>query len=414
MIDRKLFSNWLPHQEPVIYRKWVRYLIIAAVFVISLVVTVVPDPRILLLGLGMIAVAVVALFLLRQLALGLVLIVFASFLLPSPFSGNTGAYISPPLLILVLLVALWFIDMIARQRRIDLVRSRTTPAAVLFIVVTIIAFFNGQITYYQFARTAPLSAQVSGLAIFILSISGFFLVGNLVKDVKWLERMTWLFLILGGIYIFGRLTPITERFIRPLFQYGSDASIFWIWLVAITSSQALFNRSLQRRVRIALFILLAATIYVSLVLAYSWKSGWLPAMLGLFVILWIGVPRIRMAGVFAVVVVIALNLVISLRGVVTGGEDYSILTRVAAWQIVLEISKINPVFGLGMSNYFWYTPLLPILGYQGLNYSSHNNYVDLIAQTGIVGLACFLWLAWRIGRLGWDLKDIVPPDFPRA
>jgi hypothetical protein len=69
--------------------------------------------------------------------------------------------------------------------------------------------------------------------------------------------------------------------------------------------------------------------------------------------------------------------------------------------------------GLGLSNYYWYTPLFPILGYTSY-FSSHNNYVDLIAQTGLIGLACFLWLAWQIGRLGWELRSEVPDNFAKA
>jgi len=216
------------------------------------------------------------------------------------------------------------------------------------------------------------------------------------------------------LYILGRITPFTERIIRPFFQYGADSSMFWLWLVAMTSSQALFNSQLSRRQRLALLGVLASTFFVSLVQWYSWKSGWLPAAVAFFVVIWLGIPRIRVIGIWLAIIFVALYFLGSTRQVITGGEDFSILTRSAAWMIILEIAKINPILGLGMSNYSWYTPLFPILGYRGIHFNSHNNYIDILAQMGLIGLGIFLWLAFEIGRLGWELLKLVPAGFPRA
>jgi hypothetical protein len=37
--------------------------------------------------------------------------------------------------------------------------------------------------------------------------------------------------------------------------------------------------------------------------------------------------------------------------------------------------------------------------------SSHNNYVDLFAHTGIVGLALFFWFAVEVAQLGLRLRQ---------
>jgi hypothetical protein len=89
------------------------------------------------------------------------------------------------------------------------------------------------------------------------------------------------------------------------------------------------------------------------------------------------------------------------------------MTRLEAWRIVSEIIKVNPIFGLGPSNYRFYTPLFSILGYN-VAFNSHNNYVDIIAQIGLLGLACFLWFSWEVGRLGWRLYPRVQEGFSRA
>jgi len=80
---------------------------------------------------------------------------------------------------------------------------------------------------------------------------------------------------------------------------------------------------------------------------------------------------------------------------------------------MVEITKASPIFGLGMANYTWYTPLFPILGYN-IRFNSHNNYLDVLAQTGLVGLLCFLWFFGEIWLLGWHMRNRVPDGFPKA
>src|SRR5678815_543640 len=94
-------------------------------------------------------------------------------------------------------------------------------------------------------------------------------------------------------------------------------------------------------------------------------------------------------------------------------DEYSISTRFDAWSIMGQIIKISPVWGLGFANYYWYTPLFPIRGY-AVSFNSHNNYLDIVAQTGFVGLVFFLLFLWQAGRLGWHLRDQVPQGFAQA
>jgi hypothetical protein len=417
MINRERFPHSLPDTLFTLgFRRWMRYIIIFGVFLLSLTLGIRPNLRLLALIGGMILVVVAAVILIRQRHLGILAIVIASFLIPTPASSGIGSKLIPPILIVIILFGLWFIDMLVRERRISFVRSRTLLPAIVLLIVAFIAFINGQINYYSFAHVAPLDAQVGGLAIFIISIVAFLLVGNTLGNVKWLERTTWLFLIIGAVYIFlGRLIPLTERFIRPLFAYGStdSASIFWIWLVCMASSQALFNRQLNKAWRGGVLALALATLFVGLVQAYDWKSGWVPAMIALFVVIWIGYPRFRVPGTVLGFLLGFIYIYVSQGTGLTEGENYSILTRLPAWTIVLEIVKANPLLGLGFSNYYWYTPLFPILGYIS-NFNSHNNYIDIIAQVGLIGLGCFLWFMWEVGRLGWELRHEVPDGFSYA
>jgi O-antigen ligase len=154
--------------------------------------------------------------------------------------------------------------------------------------------------------------------------------------------------------------------------------------------------------------LVLATLYVAVVQASDWKSGYIPPLAGAAVI--IGLRLKRKALIFIPVGIVLGGYLLN-QAIAT--DQYSYSTRLEAWQIVLEISKVNPITGLGFANYYWYTPLFPIRGY-AVVFNSHSQYVDMIAQTGLVGLACFTWVFWSIGKLGWSLRNRVPEGFAQA
>jgi hypothetical protein len=47
-------------------------------------------------------------------------------------------------------------------------------------------------------------------------------------------------------------------------------------------------------------------------------------------------------------------------------------------------------------------------------FNSHNQYVDLIAQTGFLGMACFLWFFGAVAWFGWKLRTRVTNGFAQA
>jgi O-antigen ligase len=110
---------------------------------------------------------------------------------------------------------------------------------------------------------------------------------------------------------------------------------------------------------------------------------------------------------------VVLLLAISLAQDLISSDAYSWGTRLDAWLIVLEISRTSPLIGLGFANYYWYAPLFPIRGYP-IRFNSHSQFIDIIAQTGILGLICFVWLLVEMARLAWRLGRELPDGFARG
>jgi hypothetical protein len=379
-----------------------RPLLIIGVLLCSTILAYSGSPRqlqiILLLPLG---IGLVLTFL-RWPAVGLIVACLAGMVVP--FSGPSGLNVT--MLLVALLLGLWLLDMMTRQRRLWLPSSRTIWPLLAFVVVAILSFAIGLLPWFTFASAAPLGAQLGGLSIFLLSAGTFLLVAYQVHDLLWLSRITWVFLAFGALYVVVRsVLPEFGLSTRGLLQ--PVGSLFFVWLMAMAFSQAAFNRELPPGWRFALVCLVLVCVYVLFFLKFADKSGWVPAAISIIAI--IGLRSWR-AGLALVPVAL---LAIYLAPELIGTDEYSVATRFDAWPIMAQIIKTNPIWGLGFANYYWYTPLFPIRGY-AVSFNSHNNYLDIIAQTGLAGLACFLWFLFEMGRLGWWLRDRVPAGFAQA
>jgi O-antigen ligase len=276
------------------------------------------------------------------------------------------------------------------------------PPILLFVAVILLAFGVGQFPWFSLSP-APLRAQIGSIAIYTLSLCAFLLTAHQIRNVNWLKTMLIVFIVLGACATFIKIFPGLPFLGRDLFHRKiGGGSLFWIWLVVLAASQALFNQRLAAPWRILLGGVVGAALYGGMVLSRAWSSGWVPPLIALGVLLWIGAPRLAFPLSMAVAGVVLFSSSIVNDLIYVGDNEYSAMTRVEAWRIVLDIVKVNPILGLGPANYYFYTPLFSILGWY-VQFNSHNNYVDIIAQTGLLGLICFIWFVIALAQTGWKL-----------
>lgn len=381
-------------------------LVVGLVLLSSIVLPLRASAQQLILVLGLfLGVVVVATFW-RWPPLGLVALIFVALIMPTPeLPGGLNAAV----LLLALLVGLWVCDMIRRQQ-ILLVSSRTIRPLLVLVGVSILAFIIGQLPWFIGTQHAPIDTQLGGLAVFVLAAGAFLLVAHQVHDLKWLEWLTWSYLTLTSLQTIGWLAPwllqgLNDRLLQP---GTTNNSMFWLWLVALSFSQAIYNQKLHIGWRLLLGALFLATMYVVFIIQNEWKSGYLPAFVAVAAIIAARSWRIALVIVLAGIVPAQF-----LSSQAVASDEYSYSTRLDAWLVVLQMIKYNPITGFGPANYRFYTHLFPIRGYY-IQFNSHNQYLDIIAQIGLAGLACVFWFFWEVGWLSWKLRNRAPAGFAQA
>jgi hypothetical protein len=348
--------------------------------------------------------------LLRRPMLGLLLLVASISLFPIGVSTGTLTQLNLTVLLIPALSGLWLFSMVAGDHRGRLNVPPSVLAALGLAVAALFAFILGQLPWYPLTP-APITAQLGGLAVFVLSAAVFILVANQVQESLWLERLTWLCMGLTTLQIIVNLMP-NRIPLKPYFN-PLNSSLLLTWVIAISFSQALFNKRLAWYWRGLLVVAVAVSFFLTFVRLRSWASGWMPGMVAIMVIVFSWRPRTGLilgllGAIFGVL------YIENIFGVVILQDNlYSVDTRLAAWSILLELVEVNPLLGLGPANYYWYTPLFSILGFN-VQFNSHNQYIDIIAQAGLIGMAFFTWWAVDLAKVGWQLRNKVKPGFEQA
>lgn len=398
--DLKIFSI---DRRITISMRWIQYAIILAVVLLSTTAAYWGSVTIFMVLIGIVAGIAGFWALLRYPNIGFILLLLAGMFIP--FAGPGGFNAS--ILTVILMIVLWILDMFVVKREFSFVKSRVMRPAVYMLLVSILAFALGQIPWFAFANQAPIDAQIGGFAIYFFLVAAMIMTANVLRDIKWLKAIVWVFIGLGTFYVFGRALNLS--FIDRLYAHGVYAnSMFWMWLVALPLSQAIFNNHLQLRPRILLYGIVALTFYVALVQQNDWKSGWVPAAVVAAVLVGL---KFRKFIPFTIPFVVMVAAYLAQDLIST--DQYSWGTRVDAWLVVLDISRVSPIIGLGFANYYWYAKVFSIRGYS-IRFNSHSQFVDIIAQTGILGLACFMWILFEIGRLAWKLMSELPDGFAKG
>lgn len=363
-----------------------------------------------LVGLG------VAVLLIEKSEMGLILLLFGAFLIPLEISATESVAINVVILIVPLIAAIWVLKGM-RHRQVNVARSRTMLPMLVFLAAAFISWLYGNATWdIGFPQPGNLYLiQTGQYAIFVLSFMAYFIAAQ--QSVRVLRWLTYGFLVFGILALIGRYGgPIGQPF-SVLTSNAAGNGAFFVWFTALAAGQGLYNRKLKSKWRIILVVAAISVPVLGFFFNTSWTSSWLPPLVVLMFLIWL---RSR----FSASVLAVFLILFVLSGLVFQFYDWeferelSVGGRLILWESVWNLAKEQPILGLGLTTYRQYHVFIPLLTEHGAwyqpNVNSHNLYIDLFAQMGIVGLAVFFWLVAEIGVQSWKLRRRFSSDFKAA
>lgn len=93
------------------------------------------------------------------------------------------------------------------------------------------------------------------------------------------------------------------------------------------------------------------------------------------------------------------------RGVDITDANFSVIERLAHWQAASGMARQHFWLGVGLGNYEVVYPAYALINWPAALGHAHNIYLNMLAETGIIGLAAYLglwiavlWQTWRLTR----------------
>jgi O-antigen ligase len=294
---------------------------------------------------------------------------------------GTQSRIGMSLLMTAGVVGLWIGKMVSTDKRLRLRRAPTSVPLIGFVLVCLISYVWGNVFRDPLVITWDTwpFVQLGELAVMLLLPGALIVTANTLREMKWIVSLVVVILLIGTVAIAAHFLHFPLHFlqVRPLFP---------TWFISLAYALALFNRRLPWTLRLLLLLLAGAWFYRVLIQGFRWLSAWMPAFSGIAAISFFRSRKllIVLAVVFVVYAVAnwAAYAVQLEEEAQVSGE-----TRLDAWLHNWRVTGKHLLFGVGPAGYaVYYMTYFPT---EAL--ATHSTYIDIISQTGIVGLFFFLW-----------------------
>ena len=135
------------------------------------------------------------------------------------------------------------------------------------------------------------------------------------------------------------------------------------------------------------------------VLHVSWVVGWLPGFAALGVLFFMRSKKLLLVILTFAAIFVSLKADYYLGTVFQNEDQESGQTRLAAWEVNWRVTGKHLLFGTGPAGYAAY--YMSYFRDEGM--ATHSNYIDVVAQNGIVGLGFCEWFFLGLAWLGYKL-----------
>ena len=281
-------------------------------------------------------------------------------------------------------------------------RPPKTPVNLFLYILCAVIFFT-------FLRSAYFSESVRGFiriikfAFLFFALAEFFNTDNQrIKRTFWFIMAIACFTFLNGIFqsIYGfdflrHKDLIKEDYLRRIlgsFVHPNDFGAYIIFILPLTF--CFFSPSIKRGQRA--FLIINCILGSYCLLKTSSRGAWLGFLIGLIIYFFFYKKKISIIVPLAAVLFIILTPhgFDRLKGLFVL-ENNTVWERTQLWKGTWEMVKVHPFFGFGVNTFSRYFPLFKPESYPDLRYT-HNSYLQMWSEIGIIGLTAFLSIIFVI------------------
>lgn len=293
----------------------------------------------------------------------------------------------------------WLLRSVTREGRFVLVPSPVNRPALIWMGLVVISLVWSNLyrdVLVVVWSSFPLAQISSSLVMIMLPVTTL-LVTNYFDDMGRLQGLVWIML---GTAVLG----LFNEFFFELWWVQTRGT-YAMWIVGFSGSLLLFHRHLSMKLRVFLVLLTIGWLYWSFGLRITWLASWLPILVAGVVLLFRRSKLMLVGAIVAAVVWVVVNMSF-IESVFAAENEESGHTRQAAWAQNWIVTSEHLLFGTGPAGYaVYYMTYFPRNAM-----ATHNNYLDILSQTGITGtlayLAIFgiaLWRSYQVCRRvqGW-------------
>jgi O-antigen ligase len=175
--------------------------------------------------------------------------------------------------------------------------------------------------------------------------------------------------------------------------------LFSLWVIGLSFGFVLFLRKLHWSIKLFLLLLMAGWIHYSFFRNITWIAGWFPPLVSMGVLTWMRSKKLLFVFAIFMLGLIASNYDYYVGRVIENEKEESGYSRVEAWKMNWKITRDHLLFGTGPAGYaVYYMTYFPTDAM-----ATHNNYIDILAQTGVVGMFFCLWFFAKLVVVGYKL-----------
>ena len=256
---------------------------------------------------------------------------------------------------------------------------------------------------------------------------------GLIEQVTWNGRLLWFFVPYDWGHPLMDATRTRAPFVNPDHFAGYLAMIFPLALASTVYSSIVTASRPSLTTRIVCAVA-AFVIFVAMLLSLS-RAGWMSIILGPAIMFMLVAPSrraedepvstlARVSGLRLALGALAIGLALTL--VVVGPDARTATTerfhdslaetntfsgRITAWRGGAQIVRDFPIVGIGLGDWPEIFARYQPPPWTELFFSeAHNDYIQWIAETGLIGAAFLLWFAWAAIRELRSRKSSLAPQ----